>query len=149
MALLAARLRGSPDSGGGENVISIEAPNSNRVGSGTMTETSTEDAKGNAVSVKITEFDLFKNSYDSNGKTTVEGSEQVIAPGTEYTKTFYVKNAGGVPLLYTMEMDESFDEVKTEDGTVIDCPIEVKLYKGTESEEDSAYYLVGDKGDSG
>ena len=60
----------------------------------------------------LTEVDIFKLRYENGeGVVTVEGgSDKVIAPGTENTYTFNLKNTGNVQLDYTMEIEAYFNQ---------------------------------------
>lgn len=60
----------------------------------------------------LTEVDIFKLRYENGeGVVTVEGgSDKVIAPGTENTYTFNLKNTGNVQLDYSMEIEAYFNQ---------------------------------------
>ena len=84
-----------------------------------------------------TEVEIFRISYeDGEANITVNSAngDKVIAPGTENEYTFYLKNTGNIPVVYTVWMEAEFSK---EDAPI---PVEVKVndfggryYIGTES----------------
>ena len=82
-----------------------------------------------------TEVDIFKIQYvNGEAKVTVDGiGDKLIAPGTDNTYTFYLKNTGDVELDYTMSMEAYFTPAN------VQIPVEAKL-KGYDGS-----YLVGDQ----
>ncbi len=73
-----------------------------------------------------TEINIFKIKYDNNGdlKYTVNSAtaDKVIAPGTENTYTFTLKNSAATNMQYTVTVEASFGNAE------YSIPVEAKLY---------------------
>ncbi len=84
-----------------------------------------------------TEVEIFRVSYeDGQANITVnsENGDKVIAPGTDNEYTFWLKNTGNIPVVYTVWMEAVFSNEESP------IPVEVKVndyggryYIGTES----------------
>lgn len=84
----------------------------------------------------VSNIDLFDKSYtNSDGMLTVDSSnsENVIAPGTEKSYTFWIKNTGEVKMNYTVKLDCFFEL----EGYEIPVELRLKDANGT--------YILGDE----
>ncbi len=118
---------------GSENVYMIEKVPAEfapyvTIGSATANGDSPIYESGNTI-------DLFKNKYlNADGDITVESAngDKVIAPGTENSYDFKLKNTGNISLDYTLKIDCQF----AYDGAKL--PVQIRLRCGNE-------WIVGDE----
>ena len=82
-----------------------------------------EASDENTVWSMNTQVDIFKVSYDETGEVTVlgDGIDKLIAPGTENSYVFKLKNTGNTPLTYEVSVEAYFSP----DG--ISIPVETRL----------------------
>lgn len=76
-----------------------------------------------------TDVDLFKNTYTGeDGKVTVQSAngDKIIAPGTQSSYQFSLKNTGNVSLTYKLSLDSVFQLANQR------IPFEVRLSKGND-----------------
>lgn len=101
-----------------------------------------------------TEIEIFKAAYENeSGEITVksESGDAVIAPGTENSTVFKLKNTGNVPLDYYVNLNLTISTSNEE----FKIPIEIRLsrYDGTwivgNAEEYVNVYQVASSGDAG
>jgi hypothetical protein len=99
-------------------------------------------ADGNAWTLTTNTIDLFQSSYQNVNKQVNKrstGEENVIAPGTSGSYTFYVKNTGRTLLVYKLWLEKEF-QVNTESGESAELPVQVRLSSGT---SESRTWLLG------
>ena len=82
-----------------------------------------EASDENTVWSMNTQVDIFKVSYDETGEVTVlgDGIDKLIAPGTENSYVFKLKNTGNTSLTYKVDVEAYFSP----DGVSI--PVEARL----------------------
>ena len=83
-----------------------------------------ETSDGEVVWEKDTQIEIFRTFYENeNGEVTVQSSngDRIIAPGTENSYTFKLKNTGRYAIDYNVDMESFLGAVAT------DIPIEVRI----------------------